>query len=105
MRRHITSPTLAGALVDGDSGGCQRSALGILQDDVDAVSAGLMEGASEDHLATQGHHGNVITLDALHLVAAGVRHDRAGRGGIAGQCKELWVFNGAGGEVKVNVFD
>ena len=63
-----------------------------------------MEGASQDYLATHGHHGNVVTLDALYLVAGGVRHDCAGRGGVAGQRKELWEFNGTWDEIECVCF-
>lgn len=70
-------------LVDGDGGAGQGHAAGVLQRDVDAVGARLCKPPLQTHF-TRRRRRDVVAGDGVHLGAAGVRHDGAGRDGDAG---------------------
>lgn len=81
-------------LVDGDGGAGEGRAAGVLQGDVDAVGAGLLEPSPQTHFA-HGRRRDVVAGDGAHLGAAGVRHDGAGGEGDAGEEER------EGGELKM----
>lgn len=78
-------------LVDGDGGAGQGHAAGVLQRDVDAVGARLREAPPQAHF-TRWRRRDVVARYGVHLGAAGVRHDGAGRdGGAGGERKGEWL--------------